>query len=199
MFSIPGIIHGDFHDENIIVQIQTIDKSNQVKAGSHSKVPNDGQVIKHAQFDVSESANDNTNTNDEQYVATGVIDFGDSFRSYFIFEVAIAICYLMIEVTLIDPVDVAGHFLAGYFTHMDLSARELDLLYICIHRAFAQEFVLGSLKYIDDPTNHYLVTSQRNGWKIMRNFWNISKSEVHFKWNCVLQKYNDDYVNLFKS
>ncbi|KYO21326.1 hydroxylysine kinase [Alligator mississippiensis] len=46
-----------------------------------------------------------------QYRVTGILDFSDMSYGYYVFEVAIAIMYMMIESK--DPLSVGGHVLAG--------------------------------------------------------------------------------------
>ena len=85
-----GIIHGDFNEQNILVDCET----------------------------------DNQNV----YHVKGVIDFGDISKSCYLFEVAICIMYMMVEVTVIPPNEAGGHLLAGYYSKKSLSDLEWSIL-----------------------------------------------------------------------
>lgn len=55
-----------------------------------------------------------SSTNKEEYKVHGVIDFGDMHSSYYLFEIAILLCYMMLEcckVDGLDPLDGSGHAL----------------------------------------------------------------------------------------
>ena len=59
----------------------------------------------------------------------GLLDFGDSHRSALVFELALAIMYLMIDCPPEVPrLDVGGHALAGYRRHRALTEPELRVL-----------------------------------------------------------------------
>lgn len=57
-----------------------------------------------------------------------IIDFGDIQYSCYVFELAIAIMYLMLEVTVMPTLDVGGHILAGYLLHRQLPQQEWEIL-----------------------------------------------------------------------
>ena len=88
-----GIIHGDFNEQNILVQRKAT-----------------------ATYD--------------QYCVHGVIDFGDMHKSYYVFELAILLCYMMLECIKVnlDPLEGSGFALAGYMTKWKVSSFELKLL-----------------------------------------------------------------------
>lgn len=90
---LPGYIHGDFNEQNIIVRATDEDPSN--------------------------------------YHIDGVIDFGDIQHTCFVFELAITIMYMMLEVRIMDPNEVAGHILAGYTTHRAITDDEWNILKVC--------------------------------------------------------------------
>lgn len=67
-----GIIHGDFNEQNILV---------------------------------------NSTDKQYEYKVTGIIDFGDTSLSLYVFELAIAISYMIIQS---EDLDTAGYVIAGY-------------------------------------------------------------------------------------
>lgn len=80
-----GMIHGDFNEQNILVE------------------------------------QDNTG----EWNVKGVIDFGDSQYSCYLFELAIAMTYMIIEG---KDVDIGGYVLAGYRSVRNLPQDEFNLL-----------------------------------------------------------------------
>lgn len=71
-----GIIHGDFNEQNIIVD----------------------------------------QWGDGEWRVSGVLDFGDACLSNYLFELAISMCYIMLDCKRngLDPIIGSGHILAGY-------------------------------------------------------------------------------------
>ena len=72
-----GMIHGDYNEQNMLVQLK--DES---------------------------AALDSTDGRD--YKVSGVIDFGDSIESPYIFEVGVTIMYTMLKCNEIDKNEVSG-------------------------------------------------------------------------------------------
>ena len=64
-----------------------------------------------------------------QHHIRGLLDFGDSHRSALVFEIALAIMYLMVDCPAGVPrLDVGGHVLAGYQRHRALTDQEMKVL-----------------------------------------------------------------------
>jgi len=62
----------------------------------------------------------------------GIIDFGDIHRNFLVFELAIAICYTMIDCKTMDVLDAPGHVLAGYNRWRPIPEKEFELLKVFI-------------------------------------------------------------------
>ena len=62
------------------------------------------------------------------YHVSGVIDFGDIHQNFYIFELAIAVCYMMLESGSMSPLDAAGHVIAGYHHKRPVSDEEFSLI-----------------------------------------------------------------------
>ncbi|XP_047501616.1 hydroxylysine kinase-like [Penaeus chinensis] len=146
-----GMIHGDFNEQNIIV--------------------------------------DSAPEDPDDYHVTAIIDFGDIQESCYIFEVAITIMYLMIEVDEMPPNDAGGHVLAGYLKHRRLSEAEWGVLRECVAARFAQSLVMGAYSYEQDPGNEYLLTTARRGWDVLATFWSAPKEEVLERWREIIRSY----------
>lgn len=66
--------------------------------------------------------------NTETFHVSGILDFGDVQFNYYVFELSIVICYMMIECKLMDILDAPGHVLAGYNRLRHIPDAEFDLL-----------------------------------------------------------------------
>ncbi|XP_037801281.1 hydroxylysine kinase-like [Penaeus monodon] len=146
-----GMIHGDFNEQNIIV--------------------------------------DSAPEDPDDYHVTAIIDFGDIQESCYVFEIAITIMYLMIEVEEMPPSDAGGHVLAGYLKHRSLSEAEWGVLRECVAARFAQSLVMGAYSYEQDPGNEYLLTTARRGWDVLATFWSAPKEEILERWRKIIRSY----------
>lgn len=63
-----------------------------------------------------------------KYLLSRMLDFGDVHINYYLFEIAIAICYMMIECQSVSILDAPGHVLAGYNRIRPLPEKEFTLL-----------------------------------------------------------------------
>ena len=100
----------------------------------------------------------------KQYDIHVVIDFGDSADSYYVFDAATIIMYMMVESSVIDPMKVGGHILPGYLSQQPLTDVEFDALKVCIAGRYALSLVMGAYSYSLDPGNEYLLVTAKNGW-----------------------------------
>jgi len=51
---------------------------------------------------------------DGSWDITAVLDFGDTQRSCYVFELAVTVCYMMLLAADSNPLEAAGHVIAGY-------------------------------------------------------------------------------------
>ena len=173
---IPGVIHGDINDQNLLV-----------KPGTHLGV---------SQLSACESVlgvNDFTAT--DIYSVVGVLDFGDSVYKYQVFDIAITIMYMILQKDNLDLIDVGGITLAGYLSKFQLPLFDLTVLKECICGRFAQSLVYGAYEYKMDPSNKYVLQTSAKGWLILRQLWQIPKKTLYEKWQTMLNKFNIN-VNL---
>ena len=127
---------------------------------------------------------------DKHFRVTGVLDFGDSVYRYHVFEIAIAIMYMMGENDTLDPVDVAGITLAGYLSELELPAFDLSVLKECVCGRFAQSLVYGAYEHKKDPSNMYVLQTAMKGWALLKQLWRIPKKELCEKWQVLLKNFN---------
>ena len=126
----------------------------------------------------------------KQYDIVSVMDFGDSANSYYVFEAATTIMYMMVESNVIDQMKVSGHVLAGYLSQQPLADVEFDALKVCIAGRYALSLVMGAYSYSLDPGNEYLLVTAKNGWPQLKRLWDVSREELYKQWKETIQMYN---------
>lgn len=126
------------------------------------------------------------------YYVQGVLDFGDSVYRYPVFDIAIAIMYLMVQNDSLDVVDVGGITLVGYLSELELPSFDLSILKECVCGRFAQSLVYGAYGYKMEPSNTYFLQTAAKGWPLLRKLWYIPKKQLYEKWQAWLNKFNID-------
>ncbi|CAH0697273.1 unnamed protein product [Spodoptera exigua] len=100
------------------------------------------------------------------YRVTGIIDFGDIQYSYYVFELAITMTYMMLVSG--DP-RVGGYVLAGYTVNRRLPDDEYRLLKTLISSRLVQSLILGAYTIEQDPNNTYVTSTEKaNGWELLK-------------------------------
>jgi len=168
-----GTIHGDYNEQNILVQ----QCSTPVPPECSTSVP--------PECSTSVSPECSTSLPPE-YTVYGLIDFGDSLTSYYVYEVAIAIMYMMLDSKVVDVLDVGGHILVGYLRERSLNEVEIDCLKTCIAARFAQSLTLGAYSFSQDPSNPYIMATAKNGWSQLRALWNTPRDVLYQRWNKIM-------------
>jgi hydroxylysine kinase len=122
----------------------------------------------------------------------GVLDFGDATISYYVFEIAILICYILLGADAKDnPIQLAGHALAGYLSEFPLPTKDLSVLRICTTARLVQSLVMGAYTASIEPGNtDYVLLTQARGWKVLYDFSAKSDTVVFDAWRNTLLKYN---------
>ena len=149
----PGIIHGDFNEQNVLVRLQP--------------QSTDVDIV-------------------------GIIDFGDSHHGPYVFELAIAVTYCMLQSRVVDPLDVCGHLVAGYLSGRQraLSDAERAALWPSVAARFAQSLTIGAYTYSLDPSNAYVLATAKRGWTLLRQMWKeTSRQRLETTLDVVLNGY----------
>ncbi|XP_050301215.1 hydroxylysine kinase [Anthonomus grandis grandis] len=118
-----------------------------------------------------------------------VIDFGDTHYCCFLYELALAMTYMIF---LTDNPEVGGHVLAGYASVRNVSKAEIRLLKTCIMARLCQSLVLGAYGSLTDPNNEYLLTTSKKGWDILDKLRNIDNDDILV--NCWLDAAKKYYI-----
>ncbi|XP_014678890.1 PREDICTED: hydroxylysine kinase-like [Priapulus caudatus] len=125
-----------------------------------------------------------------EYQVAGFIDFGDSHRSYYVFELAVLIAHVMLKNGGIGLIEVGGHVIAGYFSVKPLSDLEFDLLKVCVASRYTQALVMSEYTYTQvDPGNQYLLTTGKTGWPQLKRLWSTPKEEIKATWKAIMNTY----------
>jgi len=112
---------------------------------------------------------------------SGILDFGDMNSGYYIYELAIAVMYMMTEHP--EPIEVGGPVLAGWESVLPLNEAEKDCLYVLVLSRFCQSLVLARHAVTLHPENaEYLMISSKRGVHILHQLWELGKEQVEKAW-----------------
>ena len=95
----------------------------------------------------------------------GLIDFGDTVRSYTVGDVAIAAAYVMMHAT--DPVGAAAHLARGFHTAFPLTEPEVDAVVPLVLLRLCTSVVLAARQRRLCPGNAYLSVSELPAWSLL--------------------------------
>ncbi|NXP79582.1 HYKK kinase, partial [Ramphastos sulfuratus] len=116
-----------------------------------------------------------------QYKVSGILDFSDMSYGYYVFEVAIAIMYMMIESS--DPLGVGGHVLAGFESILPLTEEERAALFLLVCGRFSQSLVIAAHTVLLYPENkEYLTITAQTGWKHLMRMLEVGREAVEQTW-----------------
>ncbi|XP_029657286.1 hydroxylysine kinase [Octopus sinensis] len=163
-----GQIHGDLNDLNVLVEER------------HSSIK-------------QESSNESITSqkNKPDFVISGIIDFADASFSYLIFDIAIAITYMMINSKLVDAIDLSGHTLAGYLSEFHMNSAERNALHLLICSRISQSLAIGWYTYVKDPSNDYPLVTAATGWPLLHSFWKKPRDEIEKEWDFIIKSYEE--------
>ena len=111
---------------------------------------------------VHNDANDYNVLLDANGDVSGLIDFGDIVETWRINEVAIVCAYAMIGAS--DPIGAVLPLVAAYHDESPLTEIEAEALFDLVATRYAVSICLAAKQIANDPTNQYLLISQRDVW-----------------------------------
>ncbi|XP_058797230.1 hydroxylysine kinase [Phymastichus coffea] len=109
-----------------------------------------------------------------------IIDFGDSHKNCFIFELAISLCYM---ITQSKDIEMAKYVIQGYQEVRQLTLQEKRILKLCVCARLAQSLVLGSYSYQREPENDYLIRQHPMKWLTLKKLWPMDDNKVMKMWS----------------
>jgi hydroxylysine kinase len=121
-----------------------------------------------------------------EYRVAGILDFGDNSFTHLVFEMAIAMTYLML---CTGKVETGGLFIAGYNQTRVIPKHEMEILQICIEARLCQSLVMGTYTHSLDPQNDYVLTTQTAGWDLLQLLYSKKEEDVLKLWNETADKY----------
>lgn len=103
----------------------------------------------------------------------GIIDFGDIAYSPLIYEVAIALTYIMMA-NEEDPFEKAKAFLQGYHKILPLEQEEIELLHILIPSRLCVSVCNSAEKKANGDDTEYVLISEKPAWQLLHKWLAIN-------------------------
>lgn len=122
----------------------------------------------------------------KEYDIAGIIDFGDCCYSLYVFELAIAMTYLMLEA---NDLDTGGLVMAGYSMLRVVPPHEKEVLRVATAARLCQSLVLGLYTSTVDENNQYILSTQARGWKLLEALWSEKEKDLLERWETVAEQY----------
>ncbi|XP_075918798.1 hydroxylysine kinase-like [Petromyzon marinus] len=161
------IIHGDFNDDNILVQ--------EVTTGSEQQQQQQGPKS-------AEGA--------PRHRVSGVVDLNSMMFGYHVYDLAMAIMYMMVESG--EAMEAGGHVLAGYESVQALTEDERRAVYFLVACRFCQSLVMARYTILRYPQNaDYLLITARTGWVKLRELWTRGLEDMQRLWSDVAARYRN--------
>ncbi|XP_066253630.1 hydroxylysine kinase [Euwallacea similis] len=117
--------------------------------------------------------------NNEKLFVKALIDFGDTHYCCYLYELALAMTYMIF---LTNDIDSGGYVLGGYFSFRTITENEFQLLKICVMTRFCQSLVLGAFANLREPENKYVLTTARKGWNLLEELMAKPEDYVLNRW-----------------
>lgn len=112
-----------------------------------------------------------------------VIDFGDCHRTCRIFELSIALCYMILQTS---NVEMGKHVIEGYKEVKKLTDIEKKILKISVCARICQSLIMGNYSFLHNPENQYLLSTQKTGWTLLKRLWPMSQEDVMQAWGLAI-------------
>ncbi|KAK9506407.1 hypothetical protein O3M35_008358 [Rhynocoris fuscipes] len=107
-----------------------------------------------------------------------LLDFGDSYKTAYLFEIAICICYMIMHA---KDICAGGDIITGYLKRRELTDVEKSLIKICVCARLCQSLVLG-LHFYETYKSNYVLSSQENGWYILNKLTACDEETIKRLW-----------------
>ncbi|XP_076462351.1 hydroxylysine kinase-like [Babylonia areolata] len=176
-----GVIHGDFHDYNLIVDWEAAD----FRADDNTPPPQSPSQPPYFLEDARRSG---------ILQKYGIIDFEEMSVSYPALELSRLIADMMIDCHQVALLDIGGHVLAGY-TSVD--STPVEQFGICLFdtalACLAQYIVLSTSDYQgQEESNDYCLLGTEDSRAVLGRMVKVDSAEVCSAWGKVLTAYGFD-------
>lgn len=111
-------------------------------------------------------------------VISGIIDFGDITYSPLIYEVAIALTYIMLA-NESQAFEKAAFFLKGYHEVLPLEQREIELLYLLIPSRLCVSVCNSAKKKAEGEDTEYVLISEKPAWRLLHRWITINPTWIN--------------------
>ena len=119
----------------------------------------------------------------EEYEIAGVIDFGDTVCSHYLFELAIMLAHkMMVVIEYCDPVEFVAPMLHGFLDALPLSGDDLSCLYYAVVARLATIAVKAEYDASMDASNTHISHALPVATKTMEMLLAVDKEDVDRKW-----------------
>ena len=106
------------------------------------------------------------------------IDYGDAIYTQIINDLAITCAYAIMNHN--DPLAAALPIVKGYHSSFPLEENELAHLYTCIAMRLVISVTKSAINKIEEPTNKYLLISEKPAWKVLKKWHSVSDEFAHY-------------------
>lgn len=110
----------------------------------------------------------------------GLIDFGDSIHSCYLFEMTTLVCYTMMGKE--NPLQLIAPLIQGYLVELQLSQAELDCLYYAVLALLCTSAVKGEYNASIEPENMHIQQDISNAWNLISLLLGLSKNDFDISW-----------------
>jgi 4-aminobutyrate aminotransferase-like enzyme len=128
---------------------------------------------------IHNDANDNNilaNKKKSDWAVDGIIDFGDMVCSHTIFELAVALAYIMLN--KIDPLSKAIPVIKAYHQIFPLEKAEIEVLFYSVCARLSLSVTMASYQQHLQPENDYLSISERPAWSLLDQLIQINPEKA---------------------
>lgn len=119
----------------------------------------------------------------EHYEIAGLIDFGDTVRTSYLFELAILISYVMMKRH--SPVAFVAPIIRGYLDSFPLARNELLCLYYAVLALLCTAAVKGGYNMTLQPDNEHIQRHIDSAWHLMSLLLSMSKTDIDREWRII--------------
>lgn len=81
--------------------------------------------------------------------------------------------------------------MSGYKSKVELPEVERSLVRISVAARLVQSLVFGAYSHSLDPTNTYVLTTSKRGWKALHAFWNTPADILDKRWMLIEASYKN--------
>ncbi len=125
----------------------------------------------------------------------GIIDFGDMVYSHTIFELAVALAYIMLEKK--DPLFTALPVIQAYHQILPLEETEIEVLFYSICARLSLSVTMAAYQQSLQPDNDYLSISEKPAWSLLYQLIQINpeKARQSFLQACSMEPENWEAIS----